>query len=87
MKEIPVEELEFGVEDWGSFENAIAGLEAQTNTKVRMATAAALLGVNVEDEPAAGGFTQTPTIYHLSRVVTAFCHRFVTVLSTLHLVM
>ena len=52
VKDVPVEELEVGVEDWGSFEEAVDSLEAQAGTKVRMAAAAKVLGVNPEDDAA-----------------------------------
>jgi DnaJ-domain-containing protein 1 len=48
-----MEQLEFGVEDWGSFEVAVSGLEAQAGTKAMRATAAGVLGVSIDDEPAA----------------------------------
>jgi len=53
VKDIPMEQLEFGVEDWGSFEVAVSGLEAQAGTKAMRATAAGVLGVSIDDEPAA----------------------------------
>lgn len=52
VKDVPVEELEFGVEDWGSFENAVDGLEAQAGAAAGRAAAAAVLGVSPDDEPA-----------------------------------
>ena len=48
----PVDELEFGVEDWGSFENAVDGLEAQAGAAAGRAAVAAVLGVSPDDEPA-----------------------------------
>lgn len=51
VKEVPLGQLEFGVEDWGSFENAVDGLEAQESTAKRMAAAAKVLGVDPSDEP------------------------------------
>lgn len=51
VKDVPMDQLEFGVEDWGSFEVAVSGLEAQAGTKVRMAAAAKVLGVSVDDDP------------------------------------
>ena len=52
VKDVPVDELEFGVEDWGSFENAVDGLEAQAGAAAGRAAAAAVLGVSPDDEPA-----------------------------------
>ena len=52
VKDVPVEQLEVGVEDWGSFEEAVDSLEAQAGTKVRMAAAAKVLGVKPDDDAA-----------------------------------
>lgn len=52
VKDVPFEELEFGVEDWGSFEMAVDAYEAQQSTSKRFAAAAATLGVNADDDPA-----------------------------------
>jgi len=49
-RNVPVSELEFGVEDWGSFENAVDGLKAQAGAAVEKAKAAAILGVSVDDD-------------------------------------
>jgi hypothetical protein len=51
-RNVDVAELEFGVEDWGSFENAVDGLEAQASAAVARARAAAVLGVSPDDDPA-----------------------------------
>lgn len=51
VKNAPAHELEFGVEDWGSFENAVDGLEAQASAAVRFASAARVLGVSPDDDP------------------------------------
>ncbi|ACO65726.1 predicted protein [Micromonas commoda] len=52
VKDVPFEELEFGVEDWGSFEMAVDAYEAQQSTSKRFAAAAATLGVAADDDPA-----------------------------------
>ena len=51
-RNVDVSELEFGVEDWGSFENAVDGLEAQAGAAVARARAAGVLGVSPDDDPA-----------------------------------
>ena len=51
VKDVPFEELEFGVEDWGSFEMAVDAYEAQQSSSKRFAAAAATLGVDVNDDP------------------------------------
>lgn len=51
VKDIPFAELEFGVEDWGSFEMAVDAYEAQQSSSKRFAAAAATLGVDVNDDP------------------------------------
>lgn len=50
-RNVPINELEFGVEDWGSFENAVDGLEAQAGAAVEKAKAAKVLGVSPDDDP------------------------------------
>ena len=45
-------ELEYGIEDWGSFEHAVEALKAMSNMKGRYAAAAKTLGVDAEDDPA-----------------------------------
>ena len=50
-RNVDVSELEFGVEDWGSFENAVDGLEAQAGAAVQRARAAGVLGVSPDDDP------------------------------------
>jgi hypothetical protein len=49
-RNVEVSELEFGVEDWGSFENAVDGLEAQAGAAVQRARAAGVLGVSPDDD-------------------------------------
>ena len=51
-RNVDVSELEFGVEDWGSFENAVDGLEAQAGAAVQRARAAGVLGVSPDDDAA-----------------------------------
>ena len=51
-RNVDVSELEFGVEDWGSFEMAVDAYEAQQSTSKRFAAAAATLGVAADDDPA-----------------------------------
>jgi len=51
VKDVPFAELEFGVEDWGSFEMAVDAYEAQQSSSKRFAAAAATLGVDVNDDP------------------------------------
>jgi hypothetical protein len=50
VKDVDVSELEFGIEQWGSFENAVDGLEAQASSKARFAAAAKVLGVSMDDD-------------------------------------
>ena len=50
VKDVDVSELEFGIEQWGSFENAVDGLEAQASSKARFAAAAKVLSVSVDDD-------------------------------------
>ena len=49
-RNVEVSDLEFGVEDWGSFENAVDGLEAQAGAAVQRARAAGVLGVSPDDD-------------------------------------
>ena len=52
VRNVEVSELEIGVEDWGSFENAVDGLEAQAGAAVQRARAAGVLGVSPDDDAA-----------------------------------
>ena len=52
VKDLNMDVMEYGLEDWGSFECAVDALAAQTNQKGKFEAAAALLGVSVDDEPA-----------------------------------
>jgi len=52
VKDLNMADMEYGLEDWGSFEVAVDALAAQTNQKGKFDAAAALLGVSVDDEPA-----------------------------------
>ena len=51
VKDLNMADMEYGLEDWGSFEVAVDALAAQTNQKGKFDAAAALLGVSVDDEP------------------------------------
>lgn len=51
VKDLNMQEVEYGLEDWGSFEVAVDALAAQTNQKGKFDAAANLLGVSVDDEP------------------------------------
>ena len=70
VKDVPVDELEFGVEDWGSFENAVDGLEAQAGAAAGRAAAAAVLGVSPDDEPAASSACTASSSPRNTRIVT-----------------
>lgn len=52
LKDVNTEELEYGIEDWGSFEHAVEALRAMSNQKGLYAAAAKTLGVDAEDAPA-----------------------------------
>jgi hypothetical protein len=52
VKDLNMDDIEYGLEDWGSFEVAVDSLAAQTNQKGKFEAAAKLLGVSVDDEPA-----------------------------------
>lgn len=51
VKDLNMDEVEYGLEDWGSFEVAVDALAAQTNQRGKFEAAAKLLGVSVDDEP------------------------------------
>lgn len=51
VKDLNMDEIEYGIEDWGSFEVAVDALAAQTNQRGKFEAAATLLGVSVDDEP------------------------------------
>lgn len=50
-KELNMSEIEYGLEDWGSFECAVDSLAAQVNQSGKFEAAAKLLGVCADDEP------------------------------------
>jgi len=51
VKELNMADIEYGLEDWGSFECCVDALAARTNESARFEAAAKTLGVGVDDEP------------------------------------